>query len=158
RLCAARVDDAATRVPSLLPEVAVELDAELDQVGDPRRRLLGQHADGTLAADAAPRSMGVLRVQRRLVVLTDRGGDTALGVVAVRREERPAREEQYVRVGSGTQSRVEPGDASADDDQIRFVPHSGGGFLLRVANLCAESTWFPTRKQKPPPPTPSPQS
>ncbi len=43
---AARVDDASPTVAAFEPEVVVELDAELDEVANPRRRLSGERCDG----------------------------------------------------------------------------------------------------------------
>ena len=88
-LGAARVDDAPVRVAALAAEVVVELDAELDEVGDPRGRLLGQRANGALAAEAAAGAQRVLGVQARRVALAERRRDAALRVVAVRREDGP---------------------------------------------------------------------
>src|SRR5580765_7824577 len=93
RLRAAGVHDAAPGVAALLPEVVVELDAELDEIGDPRRRLVAERPYRALPAEAAPGSQRVLGVQLRVVSVADRGGDPALREVAVRGEHRPAREQ-----------------------------------------------------------------
>ncbi len=47
RGCASGVYDPPLRVASLEAESLVELDAEVDEIADPGRRLLGQHGDGT---------------------------------------------------------------------------------------------------------------
>ena len=98
------------------------------QVGDPRRRLLGQHADGALAAEPAAGAQRVLGVQRRTVVVGERRGDAALRVPAVRGRDRRLREQEHVRLVGRAQRRVEPGDSPADDDQTplppRFSPQS----------------------------------
>ena len=49
--------------PPSRPGLVVEVDAEVDEVDDPRRRLLGQGADGARAAEAAARAERVLGVQ-----------------------------------------------------------------------------------------------
>ncbi len=114
---AARVDDAPAAVAALEAEAVVELDAELDEVADPRRRLLGQHRDGARAAEPAACSQRVLRVQRRVVVLPDGGRDAALREQARRREQRPLREHEDVALGGRAERREEAGDAAADDDE-----------------------------------------
>ena len=122
-LRAAGVHDAAARVAALAAEALVELDAELDQVGDPRRRIARQLADRALAADAAAGAQGVLGVQARIVVLAERRGDAALGVEAVGgRELAPAQHEHVGLVRRG-QRGVETGDTCADDD--KSVPRHG---------------------------------
>ena len=44
--------------------LGLELDAEVDDVDDTRRRLLGQSADRARPTQATPREQGVLGVQR----------------------------------------------------------------------------------------------
>ena len=135
-LGAAGVDDAAHRVAAFAAEVVVELDAERDEVGDARRRLLGEHGDRALAAEPAPRAERVRGVQLRGIALADRGGDAALRVPAVRGGDRRLREQQHVRLGGGVERGGQSGDAAADHDQAvrstlahvaricRFYPHS----------------------------------
>ena len=76
---AARVHDAAAAVAALEAEAVVELDTELDEIADPRGRLVGQHGDGARPAEPAAGAQRVLRMERRVVVLPDRGRDAALG-------------------------------------------------------------------------------
>ena len=45
------------------PEVVVELDAELDEIVDPRRCLAGERGDGARSGEPAARSQGVLGVE-----------------------------------------------------------------------------------------------
>ena len=124
------------RVAAFAAEVVVELDAECDEVGDPRGRLLGEHRDGARPAEPTPRAERVGGVQRRSVALADRGRDAALRVPAVRRGDRCLRKQQHVGLGGGFERRRRAGDAPADDDQAvrstlagvaricRFSPHS----------------------------------
>ena len=135
-LGAAGVHDAAHRVAALAAEPLVELDAELDQVGDARRRLLGEHLDGARTADAAPGAERVGGVQLGRVALPHRRGDAALRVPAVRGVDGRLREQQHVGLGRRGQRGGEARDAAADDDRPvrstlareraprRFYPHS----------------------------------
>ena len=118
---AARVHDAPPAVASLETEAVVELDAELDEVADARRRLLGEHGDGARAAEAAARAERVLRVQGRVVVLAHGGGDPALCEQARRGEERPLREDEHVALARGAERGEEAGDAAAHDDERELV-------------------------------------
>jgi hypothetical protein len=104
-------------VPSFQPQPFVELDAELDEVADAGRRLVGQNRDRTGSADAATGSERVLGVEGRIVVLADGGGDPALGEQAGRRQQRPLRENQDVTLGGCAERREEPGDAAPDHDE-----------------------------------------
>ena len=95
-LRAAGVDDAATRVPALEAEAVVELDAEVDEIGDPGRRLVRETRDCARPAEPAARCERVLSVQGRVVVLAQRGSDAALREIAGRRAQRPLREQEDV--------------------------------------------------------------
>ena len=112
-----RMHDATAAVAALEPEAVVELDAELDEVADARRRLVRQDGDGARPAEPAARAERVLRVERRIVVLPHRGRDAALGEEARGREQRPLREHEHVALGGRAQCREQPGDAPADDDE-----------------------------------------
>ena len=115
------MDHPSTAVAALEPEPLVELDAELYEVSDPRGRLNGQHLDGARAAEAAPRTHGVLRVQFRRVVVTNRCRNAALGERAGRRKERAFRDEQDVRVARRAQCADEPRDAAPDDEEVGSI-------------------------------------
>ncbi len=56
-------------------------------------------------------------MERGIVVLTDRGRDASLGKETRRREERPLGEHEDVSLGRSAQSREEPRDSAADDDE-----------------------------------------
>ena len=121
------VHDAAAGVAALAAEVVVELDARLDQVGDACRRLLGQHADGAVAAEPTAGAQRVLGVQRGIVVLSERRCDATLGVPAVRGRDRRLREQEHVGTVRRAERGVEAGDTAADDEKIgreRFSPQS----------------------------------
>ena len=118
-LRAARVDDTAAGVAALAGEAGVELDSERGEVGDPRRRVLGEQAHRARAAEAAPGGERVRGVERRVVAGTDRGGDAALRRVAVRGAQGALREQEHRRVApGGGERRVEAGDAAADDHEV----------------------------------------
>ena len=112
----AGVDDAALRMTALEPELVVEPDAEIDEIGDARGRLVRQHLDRARAAEAATGAQGVHGVQLGRVALPHRRGDTALRQVARRGQQRPLGQKHDVGLGGGTESRVHPGDPAADDD------------------------------------------
>ncbi len=83
----------SARVTAFLAEVVVELDSELDKVGNPGRCLVAQRPNGAVAAEPPPRPQRVGCVQARVVAVPDRRGNAALGEIAVRGEHRPARKE-----------------------------------------------------------------
>ena len=56
-------------------------------------------------------------MQRRVVVRHGRG-DPTLGELAVRRQKRPLRENEDLALGGRAQGRREPGDSTADDDEV----------------------------------------
>ena len=124
-LGASRMHDAAARVPALAGETLVELDPELDELGDPRRRLSGQELDRARAAEAAAGGERVVGVEPRVVVRADGGGDAALGRPAVRGVDRALRDDQRrpARVGGG-ECRAEACDSGPDDRDIGFLPQS----------------------------------
>jgi hypothetical protein len=118
---AARVHDTAATVTSLEPEVVVEGDAELYEVANAGRRLAGECRDGALARETASRAQRVLGVERRRVVIPDRGGDTALGERARRREQRPLGQNEHVSFGRCAEGSEETGYAPADDEEVDGV-------------------------------------
>ena len=108
-----------TRVAALAPEVVVELDAELDEVGDPGGRLFGERSHRALAAEAAPGAERVRGMQRGRVVVGQRCGDAALRVPAVRAcDRRPSRAGGRRRSSAAREGGVQAGDTAADDDQV----------------------------------------
>src|SRR5215831_17776013 len=104
---------------ALEPEPVVEVDAELDEVCDPRRRLVRQCAHSAWATEATSRPQGVFRVQPGAVVLADSRCDTPLSQEARGRQQRTLGENQHVRLCRRTESRKQARDTSAGDDQIR---------------------------------------
>ena len=114
---AARVHDAATAVTAFETQAVVELDAELDEVADASRRLLGENGHRARTAEAATGAERVLRVQRRSVVLAHRGRDPSLREQARRRQKRPLREDEDVALGRGAERREEAGDTASHDDE-----------------------------------------
>ena len=135
-LGAAGVDDAAHRMAALAAEVGVERDAELDQVGDSRRCLLGQHLDGARTAKTPPRPEGVGRVERGRVALPHRGSDAPQGLPAVRRVDCRLGKQHHVGLGGCRQRSCQARDTAPDYDRAvrsrlavegaahRFYPHS----------------------------------
>ena len=133
-LGAARVDDPPAAVAALAPELAVEADAERDELADPRRRLLDEDADGASAAEPAAGAQRVLGVERRRVFLAERGRDAALGLPAARGLERPLREQQHLGLPGGRERRREAGDAAADHDQAERSTLAGALPLSRFSS------------------------
>ena len=119
------VHDAAARMAALEPEAVVERHAEIDEVGDARRRLAGEHLDGARPRQSPrPARKRVLGVQLGRVVVAHRGGDTALRQIAGRGQQRAFRQEHDVGVRGGAESPVHTGDPAADDDQpCSFARH-----------------------------------
>ena len=142
---AARVHDAPAAVPALETEAVVEVDAELDEVADPGRRLAGQRGDCARAREPPPGSQRVLGVERRRVVLADGGGDAALRQGARGRAERPLRQHEHLRVGRGAERGEETRDAAAHDEEVDLplvqcpvTRHAS--FRLRVDNYSPKPT------------------
>ena len=133
---AARVHDAASAVAAFETEAVVELDAELDEVADTSRSLGREDLDRARAAEATAGAKRVLGMQRRVVVLPDRGGDASLREEARGREQRPLRQDEHVALGRGAERGEEPRHASSDDDErelaivtcLSGIPH--GSFSL----------------------------
>ena len=125
RRAPAGVDDPAAAVAALEPErqvaaaVGVELDAELLQLADPVRRLVGQHLGGGSARQAAPGDQRVLQVQLRRVVDRERRGGAALRPVGGRLGERPrGHERHFGALPGGGEGGEQPGRAGAHDDEV----------------------------------------
>ena len=104
---------------ALAAEVVVELDAELDEIGDARRRLLGEHAHRALAAEAAAGAQRVLGVQRRARRRRRARPRRrpARASCSTRRPD-PSRASSTSRLGGRAERRVQAGDTATDDDQI----------------------------------------
>jgi len=117
----AGVNDATPTVAALEAEPFVELDAELDEVADACRSLVGEYLDCARTAKAPARSERVLGVERRIIVVPDSSGDAALSEEARRREERPLRENEDVAFGRSAESGEKSCHASADDDERHFA-------------------------------------
>ena len=157
---AAGVHDTGARMSAFEPEPEVELDSQIGEVGDARRRLVGEDGDGARPAEATARRDRVLGVQSRIVVRADRGGDSALREVARSRLDRALRQHDDVGLVGGAESGVETGDSAAHDEEIalrlmcvavsRFTSASGS-FRLRVDNCAGvyQSFRFPSRKRPP---------
>jgi hypothetical protein len=130
------MDDSAAAVPAFETEAVIELHAELHEIADPCGRLVREHGHGARATEPATRAQRVLGVQRRIVVLSDRGCDAALGKEARRREERSLREDEDVALGRGAQGCEEPRYSATDDDErelavtICIEGHAHGSFSL----------------------------
>ena len=114
---AARVHHATPAVSSFETQAVVELDAELDEIADASRRLLGENVDGARAAEATARAERVLGVQGRVVVLAHGRGDASLREQARRGEKRPLREDEHIALARGAERGEEAGDAASDDDE-----------------------------------------
>ena len=135
---AARMHDPPSTVASLEPEPLVEDDAELDEILDPSRRLVGQNTNRRRPTEPATGAQRVLRMQFGRVVGTDGRCDTTLREQAGRGEQRPLGQHEHVALGRSTERREEPGDATADDDEcqllvstrIGFDAHAHGSFRL----------------------------
>ena len=120
-LGAAGVDDPRTRMASLEAELAIELDAQVDEIGNPRRRLGRESGDSARAAEAPPCFERVGSVVRRIVAFAQRSCDTALRQITRRRAQRPLRDQRHVCLAGDTQGCVQAGDAPADDHEIAAV-------------------------------------
>jgi len=127
RLRPAGVHDPAVRVPALAPEVVVEADAELDQIGDPCRRLLGQRPDRSRAAEASAGAQGVGGMKTGCVALTERRRHAALRVPAVRARHGSLREQEDVGILGCRKGSDEAGDTAADDEQVKPFTLALGG-------------------------------
>ena len=121
------MNDPRAGVPTLERETLVEARAELAQPLDPAGSLARENLDRARPADVAPGCKRVCGVKSRIVAGADRGGDAALGRVAVRRSVRRLRDHTHRRalVGgrkSGREARY-PGSDDFDVDLVAFLPH-----------------------------------
>ena len=121
-----RMQDARIRVRRLeaLHEralgVAVEGDAEVDELADARRTLFGQHAHGDRVIEPRTGGEGVADVVLDAIVVEHDARDAALGVARVGVLEHVLRHERdAASVVHGVQRRDESGDAAPDDDDVR---------------------------------------
>ena len=92
----ARMGDASAAVAALEPEPFVELDAELLQVANPGRCLLGECRDRARSGQPPPGCERVLSVQLRTVFWIECRSDSALRERARRRENVAFREHEHV--------------------------------------------------------------
>ncbi len=106
---------------ALEAELAIELDAQVDEIGDPRRRLRRESGDSARPTEAPPRFERVGSVLGRIVVLAQRSCDTALRQITGRRAQRPLRDQRHLCLAGDTQGRVQTGDAPAHDHEIAAV-------------------------------------
>ena len=79
--------------PPSRPSSMIELDAQVDEIGDPGRRLGGESGDSAWPTEAPPRFERVGSVLGRIVVLAQRGCDAALRQITGRRAQRPFRDQ-----------------------------------------------------------------
>ena len=126
---AARMHDAAAAVATLEPEALVELDAQLDEVADPCRRLARERRDRARTREPATGAQRVVRVEGRRIVVADGGCDPALRERARRGEERALGENQHVAVGGRTERCEEPRYPATDDEEVDVVVARGLGHL-----------------------------
>ena len=118
---AAGVHDPSPAVPTLQAEPLVELDAELDEIADPRGSLLRQGGNRARPAQPATGPERVFGVQCGRVVVRHGRRDPALGELAVRGQKRPLRENEHLALGGCAQGRGEPGHSTADDDEVECL-------------------------------------
>jgi hypothetical protein len=121
RLGASRVHHPPARVATFEAESFVELDPELDELGNPGGRLIREHAHRRRAADTAARLQRVLDVQIGAVVVADGRGHAALRIPAGRRVERRLREQAHPPLVRGRQRRRESRDPAPHDDHVEPV-------------------------------------
>lgn len=87
-----------------------------------------QGAHGLLVAEARARDEGVVEVLLGGVALAERGGDAALGPAGRAVVEAGLGDDDGVQAGGGAaQRRGQPGDAGADDHDVRVDGPAGGG-------------------------------
>lgn len=131
---AARVGDAAAVVAALAGQrdVAAVGGVEVRAGGDQSAYGVGalgdQGAHGLLVAEARARDEGVVEVLLGGVALAERGGDAALGPAGRAVVEAGLGDDDGVQAGGGAaQRRGQPGDAGADDHDVRVDGPAGGG-------------------------------
>jgi 8-oxo-dGTP diphosphatase len=112
------VNDAGMGMSAFETEARVELDAEIGEVGDPRRRLARQDGDGARAAETPAGGDRVLGVQGRIVIRADRRRDATLREVTRRRLDRPLREHDHVGLVRGAESGIEACYSAPHDEEI----------------------------------------
>ncbi len=103
--------------------VSLEPGPPRDQFADTLRAVLDQHAHGILVAQAVAGANRVGGVQRRAVVRSDRGCDTALCVARVAFRWFGLGEDKNVAGSGESHSGTQSGNAAADDHEIERVTH-----------------------------------
>ena len=98
--------------------VAVECHTPVGQLGHPGRRILDQQAHRPLVAEAATGGHGVLEVQLRGVVGTDRGSDPALGGRGAAVTGAALAHHQHASAWGGGEHGGEPGHSTAHDHDV----------------------------------------
>jgi len=104
-------EDARSGVAAFEPRFLVEAHSQRDQVGDPRRRFLGQSLDCASPGQAAAGAQRVLGMEFRTVARSSRGSEAALGEIARRGADRALRDDEHAGIGGcrrGRRSRCPP--------------------------------------------------
>ena len=127
---AVRVQNAAAAVRAFprereLRSFAVELRAPFDKLLNGRRRLFHQYAHGRRIAQPVASHHGVLLVQQHFVVVAQRRGDAALGVLGGRLLQAVLGNDEHGTGFRQFDGGAQPGNAGSDDQELRIHPRGG---------------------------------
>ena len=107
---------AAEREPAV--GVAIERRSPRHQLADIGGAVLDERAHGVRIAQTVTGAQRVGRVQRRCVIVTDRGGDAALRVAGVALRRLGFRQHQHATRRGEPDRRAQSRDAATDDDEV----------------------------------------
>jgi len=123
---AACVNHTTPTVAPFETQALVELHAELDEVADASRGLLGENGHRARTAEAAAREERVLRMQCRVVVLAHGRGDPPLCEQARRGQQRTLREDENIALARCAECREEAGNTASHDDERELATYMSG--------------------------------
>ena len=141
--CVLEMEDASLGVAALATEVQfmvavsifalVEVDAELHQLSDSLRAFGNDFAHGVLVAESRPRIKSVSDVEFEGILVTHHTGHAALGPGGVRVGNGAFGDEGNATFFRSLQSKGEPCDAAAKDDEIKFSHGMRGRGMLSMS-------------------------
>ena len=137
------VENAAFGMAALLAEIKLlhpvgarhlplrEAHTKLDELGNPRRPLFNDRADHLFLTQASPGFQSVAHVHLEGILLAGHGGDPALGIVGVGFGAVLLRNDCHPAARRHIQSKGEPGNAAAENQEIEMTRAAHGRILAK---------------------------
>ena len=144
-----KMEDPAFRVPTLLAEVElvvavrlapVKMHPEPDEFGDPFWPAGDNRPDGILVAEPCPCGQGILDMEIERILPAGDAGDTALRPCGVRVRPAPFGDQGDTAFFGGFQGETQPGNAAANDDEIKFFHGRTGSATLSMRRAFPRKT------------------